>query len=772
MRIILSLFIVLLPIALQAQYTGRVVDEQSQPVPYASAVLLSLPDSALVSSTMTATDGTFTLPGHHAGGLLRVSLVGYTIIYNKVTGSSQALGDLRLTPNAASTTLNEATVTATRPVARMIGDALVTSVEGTTLAQSGTAEDVLAHTPGIIKKDESFEVVGKGTPVIYINGRLMRDAEELKQLKSDEMKCVEVVRNPGARYDATVSSVVRIRTIKRQGEGFSLDATTSYTQGKYARHNSQLKMNYRHGGLDIFFGADYWGGLNLWESDITQENRVDTHWKQTNHERGTSENRNYALSGGFNYDITNRHTVGLRYQMSKNLQVEGNAKFKSDVMADGVYYDRLDNDILAWQENEPVHSLNAYYIGQIGKGELSVEADFYASGTLNHQTTIEHSASHEDRDVVSDNDVSNRLVGAKTEYTFPLWQGKFTLGSHYTFTDRHDDYIIPQNDFGITTTRSRLKEQNAAGFVEYARPTKIGQITAGLRYEHVAFDYYSAGIYRPEQSRTFDNLFPSLSLTTQLGKMQFMANYTAKTQRPYYSQLSNNIVYGNRFTLQTGNPHLKPTLTHDVTLTGVWKMLTGVLTWQYRKDVIIYWGTPLPDRPAATLISYTNDNISDLTGTITAAPKFGLWQPTVTAILQQQFYKKTVMGTERNFNSPFFIGSLNNAFTLPGGFIFNADYTFQSRGHYQNFYIAKETHLLDVSLQKSFLNETLSVSLHGNDLLYQRSQPAWIYMQNAFFTQTGRSDSRQFVITLRYKFNATRNKYRGQGVADSEIKRL
>ncbi len=770
-RIFFSLF-VLLPLLAGAQYTGRVVDEQEKPVPYANVVLLSLPDSAVLSSALTAEDGIFTLPSHEKGGLLRISLVGYSIIYNKVTGVRQTFGDLRLMPDMAASTLNEATVTAQRPVVRMVGGALVTNVEGSTLSKSGTAEDVLAHVPGIVKKDENFEVVGKGTPVIYINGRPVRDPEELKQLKSDEIKSVEVVRNPGARYDATVGSVVRIRTVRRQGEGFSVDATVGYAQGRYARPNSQLKLNYRQGALDVFLGADYWVGRSLWESDLTQENRVDTLWQQTNHEGGTTDYRSYALTGGFNYDISERHAIGLRYQMSKNLKLIGNSWFTSDVMANGVYYDRLDNDIITNRYNEPVHALNAYYVGQIGKGELNVEADFHASGGLNRQTTVEHSAEHEDRVVPSDNDVSNRLVAAKAEYGFPLWWGKFTVGTHYTFTDRNDDYIVPQNDFGVSTSRSRLKEQNVAGFVEFSRAAKIGQISAGLRYEHVVFDYYSAGEYRPEQSRTFDNLFPGISLATQLGKMQLMAAYTAKTRRPNYNQLSNSVTYGNRFTLQVGNPHLKPTITHDVTLTGVWKFLTGVLTWQHQKDAIIFWGTPLPDRPSATLISHTNDDITNLTAVFTAAPKLGFWQPTATAVLQHQFYKKTVVDGEKAFDRPLFVGTLNNAFTLPAGFVLNVDYNFQSRGNYQNVYLAGEAHALNVSLQKSFLDNALSVTLQGNDLLHRQSGLAKVYMQNAVATQKSWSDSRQFSITLRYKFNATRSKYRGQGAAAGEIKRL
>ena len=108
-------------------------------------------------------------------------------------------------------TLGEAVVTARRPVAKIEGDALVTTVQNTYLARLRSGEDVLANIPGLTKNQDGYEVTGKGAPVFYINGRQVRDNSELAQLRADEIKSVEVVRNPGARYDATVSAVVRTR---------------------------------------------------------------------------------------------------------------------------------------------------------------------------------------------------------------------------------------------------------------------------------------------------------------------------------------------------------------------------------------------------------------------------------------------------------------------------------------------------------------------------------------------------------------------------------
>ena len=81
-------------------------------------------------------------------------------------------------------------------------------MQGTVLSKMGTAEDVLKHIPGLQKKNDAYEVFGKGSPIIYVNGRLLRDLSELDQLKSEDIKNVELITSR-ARYDASVKAVIR-----------------------------------------------------------------------------------------------------------------------------------------------------------------------------------------------------------------------------------------------------------------------------------------------------------------------------------------------------------------------------------------------------------------------------------------------------------------------------------------------------------------------------------------------------------------------------------
>ena len=63
---------------------------------------------------------------------------------------------------------------------------------------------VRGHLPQTKMKGDGLEVIGRGAPAYYVNGRRIQDMDELKWLMSDEVSQVEVIMNPGAMYDATV----------------------------------------------------------------------------------------------------------------------------------------------------------------------------------------------------------------------------------------------------------------------------------------------------------------------------------------------------------------------------------------------------------------------------------------------------------------------------------------------------------------------------------------------------------------------------------------
>ena len=668
--------------------------------------------------------------------------------------------------------LGEVVVKAHLPQYKKTHEGLLTNVAGTMLSKMGTAEDVLKHVPSIVKKKDGYEVVGKGTPIIYINGRKMQDISELDNIKSSDIKSVEVIQNPGAAYDASVNAVIKIKTIKKKGEGFGFDTRSVYWYNKRDNIIQQVNMNYRHNGLNLF--ATYKFSDATWMQKATYEQtvHVDTLWQQHNNDEVTGRIESNRLICGFSYDFNANHSIGARYTLTSPGYSRSKDFFDSQVTADGKFYDYIKTDGLTVDKDNPSHQLNAYYNGALGKTTIDLNTDLYFSTNRAYAYSAEQSQEHDSRNINSKNRVSNKMVAAKLVITSPLLGGNLSYGAEYINTHRNDDYEVNRTDL-LANSYSKLEEQTASPFIQYARLTPIGNITVGLRYEYVRFKYYDAGIYQPEQSRSFRNLFPTISYGAKIGKVMAQLSYSVKTSRPSYSQLSNNVSYMNRFTRQTGNPYLDNETNHRVELSGVWKFIQFMVNYKDSRNAIIYWAEQMPGNEAITMISRKNvKSLKSMTAYISAAPKIGIWAPQINLGMQKPWFTLHTDVASYRLNRPIFMGNFNNAFSLPYGITLNVDYRYQSKGNTMNVYLAKEQHVLDVSISKSFLKDALTLEIKGNDLLYKCWDADLLYNQKMELLQVSKRGTRDLQLTLRYKFNTTRSKYKGTGAGNAELNRL
>lgn len=668
--------------------------------------------------------------------------------------------------------LGEVVVKAHLPQYKKTHEGLLTNVAGTVLSKMGTAEDVLKHVPSIVKKQDGYEVVGKGTPIIYINGRKMQDIGELDNIKSSDIKSVEVIQNPGAAYDASVNAVIKIKTIKKKGEGFGFDTRSVYWYNKHANTIQQVNMNYRHNGLNLF--ATYKFSDATWMQKATYEQtvHVDTLWQQHNNNEVTGRIESHRLISGFSYDFNANHSIGARYTLTSPGYSRSKVFFDSQVTADDKFYDYIKTDGLSVDKDNPSHQLNAYYNGILGKTTIDLNTDLYFSTNRAYAYSDEQSLEHDSRNVNSKNRVSNKMVATKLVITSPLLGGNLSYGAEYINTHRNDDYEVNRTDL-LANSYSKLEEQTASPFIQYAHLTPIGNITAGLRYEYVRFKYYDAGIYQPEQSRSFRNLFPTISYGAKIGKVMAQLSYSVKTSRPSYSQLSNNVSYMNRFTRQTGNPYLDNETNHRVELSGVWKFIQFMVNYKDSRNAIIYWAEQIPGNEAITMISRKNvKSLKSMTAYISAAPKIGIWAPQINLGMQKPWFTLHTDVASYRLNRPIFMGNFNNAFSLPCGITLNVDYRYQSKGNTMNVYLAKEQHVLDVSISKSFLKDALTLEIKGNDLLYKCWDADLLYNQKMELLQVSKRGTRDLQLTLRYKFNTTRSKYKGTGAGNAELNRL
>lgn len=761
----------LLPLCLSAQrVSGKLIDENSQPLPYANVVLLSLPDSAFVSGTVSGEDGIFTLEATSQNQIVKISSIGYKTVYKPTVPAN--IGIVQLASDAQL--LGEVVVKADLPKMQLKGDAIVTTVQGSILEKAGTGEDLLDKLPGVSADDGEVRVFGAGAPEIYINGRKVRDNAELNQLSSDNIKSVEVVNNPGSRYDATVNAVIRIRTKKPQGEGFGFD-NRFYTEYRYdCTVRDIFDFNYRKGGFDLsgmLSGNDRRSENN---KRIVQETFLDRTWKQESQLNDRVHIQNLSAMLSLNYQFNENHSWGMRYNFDRFPKHHDEINMQTNVAQDNVPYEKSSS--IGWQNHvSSGHTLNTYYNGQVGDWHIDFNADGIWQDNSIPQEMLEEilpaDGERKEQTVTSESLDKNTLYAAKLVAEHPLWKGNFSFGGEYTYTNRLNNY---RNVEGILDDdESRIRENSFALFAEYGFRISRLQVRVGVRYEHLASDYFEEDKRIDEQSRTYDNVFPSVSLSLPVGKVQLQLSYTGSIYRPSYWMLRSNTTYINRYTYEGGNPFLRPSVINRLSFNASYKWLYFNTRYIHGRDAIIQLSQAYSeDDPTVSLFSYYNRYGSDkLYSSLTLAPTIGIWSPQLTLMLLQQWYKVDVPGGLENFNNPMGSFSFRNHFSLPSGFGLDIDLGADTPGDNENSCVSEGCWYANVGLYKSFFNERLSVRLQADDLFNSSAAKTVLYSGNRVM-MLKQEVRRSIALTLRYKFNAAKSKYKGTGAGDSQKSRL
>lgn len=338
--------------------TGKVMNTKGEPLAFANVVLLNRTDSAFVKGAVSGEDGSFAIDSSCNGGIIKVTSVGYKTICKDCEGEN--IGIIKMEED--SKMLGEVVVKSSLPKTILKNGGMTTTVVGSVLEKAGTMENLLDRIPNVSAQNGSIKVFGRGEPIIYINGRQMRNRSELDRLHSDNIKSVEVITNPGARYAASTKAVIRITTKKIQGEGFGFNASTTgeYDEKKNFGGFGQLNMNYRKNGLDLgayAFGAKQYQPNN---QDLQQKTYLDKTWNQKSENRqvGMIEAMNFRLDASYQLDANN--SIGANFGFLRNPKQTCDANMTTAILQDEDQTESSDSHANFFEQKSTLSS-NVYY---------------------------------------------------------------------------------------------------------------------------------------------------------------------------------------------------------------------------------------------------------------------------------------------------------------------------------------------------------------------------------------------------------------------------
>ena len=744
--------------------TGTLIDEQDQPVAYANIAVLNPADSTLLSGGVSNEAGQFVVPYSQHKILARISFIGYKTVYRLST--QEDMGTIRMQRD--SYVVKGVEVKGSKRLVYASDRGLIANVQGTPLEQFGSVAEMLTHLPLMMSNGE---IAGHGKPEIYINNKKVRNEQELDRLRADEILSAEIITNPGAEYGAEVTSVIRLKTVRKAGEGWSGNFSAAYRQGKECYANGNAALNYRlRNGMDFFARGFLTSNNQVITATADDQLQASSVWDFKKESTFLNRYNYYFADLGWNWEISEKHSVGLTYTANNYISdATHSIETDEEVWRDANFWEAETNKTVTSLKPRMEHAVNAYYVGEIGKWHLDFSADYYGG----------HSESDMEGGTIGENGVSsktltkNNLLAEKLVVTAPVPKGTLTFGEEVSGVDRKSDFtqsgFSADNNVHQRTTTWSL-------FVNYALQVKKFKLNVGLRWQNEHNDYETNGRKDPEQSPDYHVLIPRLSLNYRTEKWTHTFSYQCFRRNPAYSTLSTAVKYRSKYEYETGNPYLRPQTTHYVSWTTNYRWVHAELYYQYVKNLNHSFQVAYDDmnHPGVILDDRRNVPKSQNYGLdINITPKVGIWQMNYTASFFFNNRDLEAIGITHHWNGLCTYFNLDNTLSLPQDWLLNIGMELTPR-YNSGCSQTKATGGINLRLSRQFLKDkSLSVAILANDILHTRYIEMTAYGGINVRTQFREyRDSRRIGINLSWKFNATKSRYKGSHAGQSERNRL
>lgn len=660
--------------------------------------------------------------------------------------------------------LQEVIVTAKQPATKLVGSTLVSIIPGTNLADLGTALDVLAQLPMIKVEDNTVSVIGKNNIEIYIDGRPLRDEQELRQLLSSNLKNVELLMAPGAAYDSTTGAVLKITTRRNFVEGLSL--TDQFILER--RHKwsvlDYLALSYQVGNWEFFANGTINHNNSLAKGLTT--NTLVYEGKETvvgSSQHNTNPTTTGVVKAGFNY-ANGPQSFGAYYRYNPE---------RGDFNNTGSEW-LNDNPAISSNIDKHTrlhsHLASLYYENTFTeKYLLHMDGDFRRSNESNAVATTYPASSNPT--VNSTDERVSTLWAGKLYLNFPLWNGDFTVGTHDSYTHTSLDYRMLNTSVSeyIPSSQTDARQTSAALFALWSRMFGKFSLSAGARYEYVDYDFKVNGIRDKDVSRCNHLLTPDVSFGYSFNEeSQISLSYKMATVKPPYSKLTGSLSYTGLHQIEGGNSGLRDERMHDIQFFSMWKGFMFQADYTRAIDTHAFVKHIYPAGNLQLLMHPVNIDVSALSLYLVWRQPIRCWTPNVTVGM----YRQWLQLDNNRYDKPIFSYYFDNIVSLPHGWTITANISGRSQGDMHTNRFGASWFTMDASVGKTFLNKSLTVKLSATDIFNTANNDWTMNTYGVFVDKRQSYDRRGASLNVIYNFQPRKSKYKGSSAAEDEIKRL
>jgi hypothetical protein len=692
--------------------------------------------------------------------LLKISSYGYEPVMKEFvyTGNNNPdIGTIIL--NVKDLLLNEVVITANKPFLKMKGSKLVVSVENSSLQDMGDANDVLSRVPGVRKINDEFDIFGKGSPAIYIDGKLMQNKEELHILKSENIAEIIVDRNPSALYDANIRSVILIKTKKKMQDMLGIQIGNVSTFKRKYSNSSSSYIDWKKGIVAASLSYHYGIGESLIKESSYRSVYNDNYIFYSNLDYTTKyKSHGHTLGGKLGIDMNEKSHIGFQYTGSfypKNEDLYDKTQY---IEEKNLKYNRLITQRAEDDSNMQSVSAN-YSYSQNQNTTFTLIIDYVfkeeKKNTLINEQNLE-SGTFQNTKLLSNNKYN--VYTATLNYKFKIFNAFETVvGTRYASIgndskNRFLESIVNDN------SENNLTDKVWAGFFQTQKEWNKFNLNAGIRYEYDNMQI----AFLPDSmtKRHFSDFLPNLTMEYKINdNMALDLNYSKKIVRPSFYNLNSTIFYEDSLSYISGNKQIAPTDINNFSLNvSFWENLSFGCGYTRIKNQIVQ--TSISDKDIANKVWMIPVNI-DKTELFDLSLAYYLshkkWSMNCMAMTEIPQLKIPYLDQTIKITKPIWAFSFNNELAISDNLQLYENFTFNSSG-YSDLTYRHSTNNLTIGFVWKFFNGKLAVKIEGTDLLDGSNWNNW---DERYFNIRsgcrGSYDSRGVQVRLSYKLNAIKS---------------
>ncbi len=769
--------------AQNASIRGQLQNKAGEAVSFANVGLYRSADGSLYKAGATDEAGIFEMRGLGAGAyLLKTSALGFD---NFEQAGIQLLENQRLelgvlALSATGIQLEEMTVKASRVLVEIKPDRTIFNVEGTINSTGSDAITLLRKAPSVtVDNNDNISVLGRAGVLLYVDGkRLPLTGEDLtnylQNLPAEQIDRIEIITNPGAKYEAEGNAgIIDIRLKRDQNVGANGSVNATYSQGVYHRANLSGSGNYRNKRFNAFGTAglgdgagfnnmDFFSYLNGMVQDET--NKRNNEWD------------NYNYRAGADFFLGEKHTLGLLVSAGNNKRI--GRGINRITLAQQSTPQLIDSILVATstennRRDQQTYNLNYRFDNKKG-GSLNVDLDYgnYFNGSKRYQPNRYFNATENDVlteivnsfDTPSDIDILTFQVDGEDK----VWGGVMSVGTKFSQVISDNTFLFYDEPNGAPirndrrSNRFKYDEKVYAAYVNFARPiNKKWNFTAGLRAELTDasgdLQAFLPELEEPPVLFNYLSWFPNAGLTWDLAENHSLAlNAGRRINRPDYNVLNpfNNQL--SQLSYEKGNPFLRPEIVNNLelgyTLAHRYNFKLG---YSRTTDQITRLIAPDTIDPRAGYITWDNLASQTVVSFNVSVPVqiFKWWNVYCNASAAHQD-NQADYGEGGVVDVQAFTYNIyqQHTFDMPLGIKGEISGYYSGPGIWGGVFLYESSWGLNLGLQRKFLHDRLNVRLSADDIFYETGWNGYSDFNGLYSKGSGRWDSRRVSLSLGYRF--------------------